>query len=1166
MSKIFRLHNGATENIEHWQQIDSHLSDNFINSIEDPAGANVATQITSIPSPFARMDLIRTSFRFVNNSGNLDGNTIYHRMVSECLDIAEIFFNAELLKDKIEIIEWNSGITLKHGELDIDVNSDLGRLIHSSNPKHKLLGDTLSMFLKQDKNAFNFHKLGNIYLLNYIGKGAPDILNIIGGTSPSTLFFSSANHLHYVDIIFANDRMLDISLYPLYKRGKDFVKYIYAFRRAYPGFAIDFADIDNYLGYSFDLLDEDLKQEIKKFDENTYAENYAAISVGNGGNTAEILGFKLRAKNVSAIDAKANNDFIIDTEKNYSGVLPCVLPVEKNNDNLNYMDGKWLDNYHKNVPYKDDRPLDKRTLPNQSHIQYPYLTVSDFLEPYLIQVPYPIDEAKFFDGNYKVAQGEKDHGYLLPLKKIFFSYFTSEQLQGLVSDGKKMFEMEQMLSGVKVTLRIPVQKNNYITFTRTYNRNQFQDRIMQPDEINNQGVIVENQMTVLIYPQLKIEGINPHYRVVTVDRDIAPLTRNNDYSLTLYKETNTNAPEEVALKDVKQRSKKSQNGVSTTYNIVNHNFDIIEVSNKKANAILIPKFIVKESDALTKAYKFAIDFGTTNTHIEYVSATENETRPLDIEENDVQYMTLHKPGKLMQMSLSRLGFGADDLLSIINEEFKPELISSERKYHFPTRTVINDNNKFNETKENYALADFNIPFWYLKEDYKLNSEITAGLKWSNFQDVRLEKRTKAFIEQMMLMIRNKILLNNGSLDKAEIIWLYPSSMESHRLNFFKSQLLKYKNEYFTKDTKINTLTESIAPYWGYAESSSDKPVLNIDIGGGTTDAVVFLDNQPVLLTSFHFASSAIFGDGYNDNGKNGFIAKYENKIINSLESTGQQKLSSIYKSLKAKSNNSIELIEFFFSLEDNAELKENNISISFSEMLTKDENLKIVFLIFYIAIVYHLAKIMHLKNLQQPRYITFSGNGSKLLNVLTFGSDMHSLQALTNLVFDDIYDVQKQQQQQEIELILEDRPKEISSKGALKMKGDIAGMNKVEDKIKVTLSGTSDNVVLPEKSLQYAQINDEEVINSVLLETNIFFDKFFKWNNIYGFYKNFGVTPAVIEKSKIYVREDLKTYLKDGINARMKNIINKNEDIEETLFFYPVIGVLNKLAYKVSNE
>jgi hypothetical protein len=162
MSKIFRLHEGASQNIEHWQQINGHLSDNFINSIEDPAGSNVSTQITSIPSPFARMDLIRTSFRFINSNKNLDQQTIYHRMVSECFDVAEIFFNIEAFKDKIEILEWNSGIYMNGGRLDVDVNSDLGKLLSSTNPKHKLLGETLKMFLFQDANAFNFHKLKHI--------------------------------------------------------------------------------------------------------------------------------------------------------------------------------------------------------------------------------------------------------------------------------------------------------------------------------------------------------------------------------------------------------------------------------------------------------------------------------------------------------------------------------------------------------------------------------------------------------------------------------------------------------------------------------------------------------------------------------------------------------------------------------------------------------------------------------------------------------------------------------------------------------------------------------------------------------------------------------------------------------------------------------------------
>src|SRR5580692_3184326 len=163
MSKIFRLHQkGGSENIEGWQAISGHLTKDHINSIADPAGSTAHTQITSIPSPFARMDLVRTAFEFVNSSKNLDAATIYHKLVSDCLDVAEIFFNIEALQDKIEVLQWSTGIRVVAGELDIDPVSDLGRLLNGSasdsangsaggsvNAKHRLLGETLKMYLFQ---------------------------------------------------------------------------------------------------------------------------------------------------------------------------------------------------------------------------------------------------------------------------------------------------------------------------------------------------------------------------------------------------------------------------------------------------------------------------------------------------------------------------------------------------------------------------------------------------------------------------------------------------------------------------------------------------------------------------------------------------------------------------------------------------------------------------------------------------------------------------------------------------------------------------------------------------------------------------------------------------------------------------------------------------------
>ena len=67
---------------------------------------------------------------------------------------------------------------------------------------HLYLADALRKYMKSDSKTYNFDKLQNIYLLNYID--GPDELNIIGATSPATLFFSSANKLDYInDIYFA---------------------------------------------------------------------------------------------------------------------------------------------------------------------------------------------------------------------------------------------------------------------------------------------------------------------------------------------------------------------------------------------------------------------------------------------------------------------------------------------------------------------------------------------------------------------------------------------------------------------------------------------------------------------------------------------------------------------------------------------------------------------------------------------------------------------------------------------------------------------------------------------------------------------------------------------------------------------------------------------------
>ena len=93
MAKVFRIHKEGSGNIVDWAQSHSY-GDNVIKQITDPFGAKATKEITSIPSPFSRIDLGVTSFKMVNEEG-LEGNTIYHKIVSDCFDIGESFFNAD---------------------------------------------------------------------------------------------------------------------------------------------------------------------------------------------------------------------------------------------------------------------------------------------------------------------------------------------------------------------------------------------------------------------------------------------------------------------------------------------------------------------------------------------------------------------------------------------------------------------------------------------------------------------------------------------------------------------------------------------------------------------------------------------------------------------------------------------------------------------------------------------------------------------------------------------------------------------------------------------------------------------------------------------------------------------------------------------------------------
>lgn len=1142
MAKVFRLF--QDRDLQDWEDRGEPYGPSVIEQIENPDGDFSKNDPTSIPSPFARIDLVRSAFKYVVDKNDFENNTIYHKLVSDCFDVAEMFFNIDKLGSKAQVKTW-------------DKNIDLKKLLESENPKHQLYGETLDLFLNQDAQSNNFDSLQKFYFIFYDNK-------IVGGTSPTTLFFTSANNLSFANIENGNDIFFDDDLKPLYKRDSEFQKYIYLYYRAYPNLSVKMRDFSDYLEQNLKILDNlrnDLYTEIKEFENKSSEEliqelncNYEALDTGTSGDNIEILGNPLKKKKIGngGSRIKEHSQFIIDSEK--YAIHPLVLQ-NKFSEPLIYTDSnvKWNSNWQ--VPYFDNNPINERTLPGQLD-KYPYVTVSDFLQPFLIRLIYPINKEKYFDGNIRYETGgDTTKSFILPITNQFFNYFNTSDLQRSMPDGKPMFEMVVFTGSVDVYLRIPIKGNrnvNYITFKRTYDNKGIGGNAF-PDIINNKGYVMENQFALAIYPFLKTDNENDSfYRVMFLDRDINANTKHLKYDLDFYKNKSNRKAE---YKDKKWRSSKEKMNMQTDFYVLENEFDYIEVRHNDASGIVIPKF--EKAGGSSNSFTFAIDFGTTNTHIEYKINDGNPT-PLEITKDDVQFATLFSPDIKNDSAFT----DARIMSEFIRHELIPEIISKSSEFSFPVRTALNENLKLDLSKSTYSLADFNIPFDYEKYASKVNAKITTNLKWSNndYDIVRIER----FFEKLLFLIRTKILLNNGDLHNTKLFWFYPASMSSNRRDKLEKMWDKLFNKYITNQNSPIKVSESIAPYYFYKKrrgiNASDKPVVSIDIGGGTSDIVIYKGKDPILLTSIKFAANSIFGDAYGGSPDiNGFILKYKNVFADLLKNNELYNLEAVLEQINIKQK-SEDICTYLFSLESNKLIREQNIPISFNEKLGNDDDLKIVFVTFYASIIYHLAKLMHSKKLEAPRNIIFSGTGSKILSIADGSTDFNKLQKLTKIIFAKIYPENKVGK---IDLEQDANPKEITCKGGLLIDTEITDI----DEIKTVLIGDREDTVIPNSSIKYSEINDSNRLNSIVIEVQSFIDLLFSIHNEYNFTKNFGVNASYIDKYKEVLKEDLMQHLKSGIENKTDELSgNTNIDIEESLFFYPLVGVLNKLAYMIANQ
>lgn len=1128
MSKVFRHHTIAASNVIQGWGVSTVYNSAIIENMQDPAGASASSEITSVPSPFARMALVKSAFAWVNANG-IDGQTIHHKMVSHCLDIGQIFFNYDNYQTSgiIKLVKW-------------DKTNVLG-LMASEVRGIQLLGRTLDLFLTQDADTYNFRDLQSIYLLQYTGEGHPSQMTIIGATSPSTLFVTPANDMDYVggSIRWGSHAALQSDAHtfqPLYKRDPEFVVWLYAMRKSIPNFAVNYKEVNAYLDKSFVQLPQALKNRISALLPTAYTTAYLQLDL-MPGVPVEIAGVPLRKKQRMKISD--SSDFTLAPTKpmEANADMPLVLPNGLFTQRWKYVSDVWDQSIRVE---EDPRSLSARTLPGDG-TRWPYLSIHDFLEPTIVEMDTDVLSADFFDGNLTDhTSSQEGTGYLLPVKRTYFDYFTPDDLKQHLS-----LAVEDIAGGgkfVKATLRIPLRNNKVITFEKNY---------MPYSSINDgSGLIDHRNFTLALFPCTRFtNGGQADYRITYMSKG-----QNWEPAITCYDER---AHGIAPLMQGDRNKDMNGNLLDPTVPAMpvyafNQSFDFIELSDNKLSGIAVPMW---KGGAGGAAFQFAVDFGTTNTHIEYRIGGTSGAKALDMATEQLAVLNADAYQDF------------DYKIPLFNAVI-PHSLGAGKEVHFPLRTVLSFKKNTNWQQPSSPYVTGNMPFYYGILGRGSNNEIEYDLKWSNAAGH--SERISCYLASLMLLMRNKVAMEGGALANTSITWFYPTSMPANMVTLIEGIWEALYVHYFGGNTALlRSIPESIAPYKYYQQRfGAGIDVLTIDIGGGTSDATIVDHNgQVAFITSFRFAANSLFGDAFTTGGTatNGFVNCFRPQIEQILQANGLNNVQDILKEVAANQP-SADLISFFFTLKENSDVKNAQVDrqLDFLKMMSLNAGAKTLMLVFYASIIYHLAQFIKAKEekgepVGAPAYLAFSGNGSKLLQVLGAGSAAGTalLGDYTIAIFEKV--TGKEYPHQGIQFVTDyHSPKEATSRGGLDTVA-IPNRSQLNQMVQTFLGTTPDHFV--GNTELYNELSDKDW-NALETSIQTFTDVFYDLAREKDIEQNFGtLSLADLRRYRHVFTANTKTRTRSALNYL--GLLNTEMRIENTLFFYPVTNILHDLAQTI---
>ncbi len=1176
MPHIFRFHKGRNNNIYDWKASDKIMPTD-VRDVMDKTNILSSSAGTSIPTPIGRMFLFKTAFEIIAaqvRDNQVNSKSIYAAIVSETLDLLELLYKSGSDENKFRYQNW----VFDNGKLD-----DAATLNFFGNqPGHRLLAESF----KQAASQKPFNNSIPITLI-YYREGTKEIL--MGGTSPFSFVFTSPNFkrklqdrgFRAINGLVSNDVLFDQDYKQLQERDESFIKYMESLvtggSDTFSGFTEYVINTRNRYHSTFNGTVPDLK-DIQFNDVPLSAANVVLKQVSEQDYRSKISlysDFKMTLPADTHYKDVLKPLFLLN-EMAYEGVYTSPASLWSAKTRVSEMD----------YPETTVEEIMNRELPGMNGFTYPFLSSFDIFERCLVKLPnYTLNDERFVTliGN---------QGFLLPVKPLFFHFFPVARLAEYISveTRSKRGSNGDMADVVTVTVTIPIngtgKGSRKITSKRSYSS-------VTGDEKEKIFPVLEYRGILGIFPltratQSELLHINK-YTIASFEKTNAPFPVE---AVRFFKKNGTNTVATVPV----LRSKYDDINTKTTYYQVPESFDMIQLNFKQDNAncggVIIPKF--RDVTNGTEEYVYAIDFGTSNTHVEYgrvVNEKVTETYPFTITESNMQMTLLNKPREVVlddgavryRDYESNMGNEIETARQLTLREYVPFQIGPQKsasvKFPFKTATCESDNFTTNQAN-NRLFVDANIGF-NIDEDSLLDYiRYRTDLKWLLEQAGNNQfhlNRVSIFFQELLLMIRTKVLLEDinlkGDIFKVQIAMSLPVSMGPSLRGLLTRLMDAQRTEIFSKNAPpLKLISESVAPYYQlrYINNNiQNDSSCNIDIGGGTTDIVLINRNATnynelnCYCSSFKFAGRQLWSSGHNEfnSDNNGFIAYYKT-FIEKADNNVYRKLQRV---LNSKAQRTEDMVAVLFSKPE----------YRFIDIFSEYKELKAVLIIHYSAILYYITRLAQLTKIDLPRTVSFSGKGSEYLSVI-----FPSNNALRAFTYKALTIFSGATVRNDFLVERSNEPKVITAKGSahfatekVNQQDDSWENDTTSNEKRLVLVETNykgfHNLVLESENITYKNLMEkEDLYNDIMKSVEEFFHLLFdnadlcaQLNRNLEFsdftkYKNFFIPPGIDITKEGRLRDSFKATV---ANAQL------NDKVADSPFFFALNYSLTEFSKEIAN-